>query len=369
MAAGLLAAAAALLALVLPVSAQTLPTDPPARPQGLTGDMTHDMVTLSWDDPGDDTVTSYQVLRRSRDADTYGDDQGAPEFAVVAGDTGSADNSYVDSDVEPDTRYVYRTKARNAAGLSDQSSYFNANTPAAPATPTEVEVEAVPIVVTSTTDDYFVLYVRHQWDENTSVELPVLVKKGEAGTTTLAENLEALPKERYRVEKYLIDTPADIDGDGIDDISDPNPVNPAAAIGIDKGAIALPNLDAFDAVARGFSKFFGKFIIFGLDTNRPGIYFQNTNNYVAHVSFLEAVAMEWDASTMIDGFLYYSPNLIAPDGSAGLYYAWVRQIKPFNQMALFYTVLASSVGALNDNLRPSHTQLQTSLLPVRPACL
>ena len=346
-AAGLLAAAAALLALVPSVSAQAPPTDPPARPQGLTGDVTHDMVTLSWDDPGDDTVTSYQVLRRSRDADTYGDGQGAAEFAVVAGDTGSADSSYVDRDVEPDTRYVYRIKARNAAGLSVQSSYFNANTPAAPAT---VEVEAVPIVVTSTTDDYFVLYVQHQWDENTSVELPVLVKKGEAGTTTLAENLEALPKERYRVEKYLIASPADIDGDGIDDISDPNPVNPAPAIGVNVGAIALPDLDAFDAVARGSSKFFGKFIIFGLATNRPGIYFQNTNNYVAHTVFLEAVDMEWDAASMVDGFLYYDPDLTAPDGSAGLYYARVNQIKPFNQMALFYTVLGSSVGALNDNL-------------------
>ena len=347
--AGLLAAAAALLALVLPVSAQAPPTDPPARPQGLTGDVTHDMVSLRWDDPEDDTVTSYQVLRRSRDADTYGDGQGAPEFAVVAGDTGSADNSYVDSDVEPDTRYVYRIKARNAAGLSDQSSYFNANTPAAPPT-TEVEVEAVPIVVTSTTDDYFVLNVKHQWDENTSVELPVLVKNGEAGTTTLAENLETLPKERYRVEKYLIASPADIDGDGIDDISDPNPVNPAPAIGVNIGAIALPDLDAFDAVSRGSSKFFGKFIIFGLDSNRPGIYFQNTNNYLAHDSFLEAVDMEWDAASMVDGFLYYNPDLTAPDGSAGLYYAWVHQIKPFNQMALFYTVLGSSMGALNDNL-------------------
>ena len=345
--AGLLAAAAALLALVPLASAQAPPTDLPARPQGLTGDVTHDMVTLSWDDPGDDTVTSYQVLRRSRDADTYGDGQGAAEFAVVAGDTGSADNSYVDSDVEPDTRYVYRIKARNAVGLSDQSSYFNANTPAAPAT---VEVEAVPIVVTSTTDDYFALYVQHQWDENTSVELPVLVKEGEAGTTTLAENLEALPKERYRVEKYLIASPADIDGDGIDDISDPNPVNPAPAIGVNVGAIALPDLDAFDAVARGSSKFFGKFIIFGLATNRPGIYFQNTNNYVAHTVFLEAVDMEWDAASMVDGFLYYNPDLTAPDGSAGLYYARVNQIKPFNQMALFYTVLGSSVGALNDNL-------------------
>ena len=356
-AAGLLVAAAVLLVPVPRVSAQAPPTDPPARPQGLTGDVTHDMVTLSWDDPGDDIVTSYQVLRRSRDADTYGDGQGAAEFAVVADDTGSADNSHVDSDVQPYTRYVYRIKARNAAGLSDQSSYFNADTPAAPEAPTEVEVEAVPIVVESTTDDYFVLYVQHQWDENTSVELPVLVKRGETATTTLAENLEALPKERYRVEKYLIASPADIDGDGIDDISDPNPVNPAAAIGVNMGAIALPDLDAFDAVARGSSIFFGKFIIFGLDTNRPGIYFQNTNNYVAHVLFLEAVDMEWDAASMVDGFLYYNPDLTAPDGSAGLYYARVNQIKPFNQMALFYTVLGSSVGALNDNLAlhiPNH---------------
>ena len=60
--------------------------------------------------------------------------------------------------------------------------------------------------------------------------------------------------------------------------------------------------------------------------------------------------MEWDAASMVDGFLYYNPDLTAPDGSAGLYYARVNQIKPFNQMALFYTVLGSSVGALNDNL-------------------
>ena len=75
------------------------------------------------------------------------------------------------------------------------------------------------------------LYVRHDLD-GTEVELPVLVKRGEAGTTTLAENVEALPKERYRVEKYLVAAPADADGDGIDDITElndlgtMNPVNP-----------------------------------------------------------------------------------------------------------------------------------------------
>ena len=80
-------------------------------------------------------------------------------------------------------------------------------------------VDAVPIVVESTTADYFVLYVSHDVD-GTEVDLPVLVKRGEAGTTTLEENVEALPAERYRVEKYLIADPADVDGDCIDDITE-----------------------------------------------------------------------------------------------------------------------------------------------------
>ena len=50
-----------------------------------------------------------------------------------------------------------------------------------PPTPTAVAVDAVPIVVTSTTANYFVLYVSHELNADTTVELPVLVKRGEAG--------------------------------------------------------------------------------------------------------------------------------------------------------------------------------------------
>ena len=122
-----------------------------------------------------------------------------------------------------------------------------------PPTPTAVAVDAVPIVVASTTADYFVLYVSHELDADTTVELPVLVKRGEAGTTTLAENVEAMPAERYRVEKYLIADPADVDGDCIDDITelgDPvgmNPLNPAPAIALSDGAVAIPDEETFDA--------------------------------------------------------------------------------------------------------------------------
>ena len=56
-------------------------------------------------------------------------------FQVHVDDTGSAATSYVDRDVAPETRYVYRIKARNAAGLSVRSHYFGANTPPAPIHP------------------------------------------------------------------------------------------------------------------------------------------------------------------------------------------------------------------------------------------
>ena len=232
------AVACLLFILLSPASAQD--AQPPAQPTGVTASTTSEAVTLAWDEPEDDSITGYQVLRRSRDGDSYGDDQGAPVFAVIADDTGSAEAEYRDSSVTPGTRYVYRIKARNARGLSPWSSYVNAETLTAtaihakdavpksdtdacpdgtPPTPTAVAVDAVPIVVTSTTADYFVLYVSHDVD-GTEVDLPVLVERGEAGTTTLAENVEAMPAERYRVEKYLIADPADVDGDCIDDITE-----------------------------------------------------------------------------------------------------------------------------------------------------
>lgn len=40
----------------------------PAKPTGLTGTVTHDSVTLTWDDPEDGSITGYQILRRDRSA-------------------------------------------------------------------------------------------------------------------------------------------------------------------------------------------------------------------------------------------------------------------------------------------------------------
>ena len=108
----------------------------PAQPTGLNAAATHDSVALSWDDPQDQSITGYQILRRSRDGSNYGDGKGAPEFVVIA-ESASTSATYTDNTVEPETRYVYRVKAVNDRGVSERSSYANAETPAAPASTPE----------------------------------------------------------------------------------------------------------------------------------------------------------------------------------------------------------------------------------------
>ena len=222
-------------------------------------------------------------------------------------------------------------------------------------TPAAVAVTAVPIVVESTTADYFVLYVKHVLVEGRrEVEIPVLVKKGEAGTTTLSESVEALPAERYRVEKYLIADPGDVDGDCIDDITelaDPvgmNPVNPAPAIELSDGAVAVPDRETFDTLA--FNQNIVKFVMFDWETDAPGVYFMNTNTHGGHPSFLDAVGIDRYQLGLVEGYFIYDSELVAPDGSLGVYYYWLSLVSAFSFTARNHTLLAASMPLLDDNL-------------------
>ena len=159
------------------------------------------------------------------------------------------------------------------------------------------------IVVESTADEYFVLYVRP--DLSNAHELPVLVTLGEEGTTTLTEELPPLPRAHYRAEKFLIADPADTDGDGIDDIAelaDPvgmNPLNPAAAISFVDGALAVPDRETFEALAYKGNRIsyhsylrdleFVNFYIVDVYSGYPRVYFINTNTHLSHPEFWTAI--------------------------------------------------------------------------------
>ena len=97
-------------------------TSPPAKAGGLITAASHDSVLLAWDNPDDDSITGYQILR-GPDADN---------LAALVDDTGSATASYTDNSVAAQTTYVYAVKGRNARGLGPQSDPVTATTLAAP---------------------------------------------------------------------------------------------------------------------------------------------------------------------------------------------------------------------------------------------
>ena len=93
------------------------PTEPPPAPTGLTGTINDDgSITLSWTAPDDDSVTGYQILRRRPQREET-------DLEVYVDDTGSPAATYTDTTTVEPTRYVYRVKARNAAGLSEWSNF------------------------------------------------------------------------------------------------------------------------------------------------------------------------------------------------------------------------------------------------------
>ena len=124
--------------------------DPPAMPTGLSPSVSHDAVTLTWDDPQDDSITGYVILRRDRAIHPTG------TFVTIAGDTGSADTAYTDDTVEPDREYVYRIKAINEHGqVSEMSDWRRIDTPSIPVPdkPTGLSAVVSYNTVTITWDD------------------------------------------------------------------------------------------------------------------------------------------------------------------------------------------------------------------------
>ena len=218
----LLALAGALFALYIhPAYAQD--GSPPAKPTGLYATASHDQVILTWDDPGDDSITGYVILRRVRVNNTGGD------FSELVANTGSAAATYTDDTVAANTTYTYRIKAINGAGTSERSRWFHIEIPAPPVPdkPRGLEATATHDTVTLTWDDpgddsitgYVIL--RRVRVNDTGGEFSVLAADtGSAATTYTDDTVAASTTYTYRIKAinehgvsersrwYHIDTPA-----------------------------------------------------------------------------------------------------------------------------------------------------------------
>ena len=358
--------------LLYPAYAQS--GDEASTPSNLTAAIADGGVILNWSSPAQNapSVTGYEILRRRPK-------EGAGALLVLVADTGSTATTYLDATAnEPGVRYGYRVRALRGSEKSSRSNYARVDLPEeadeteptpAPAprgvtvqpsdaqsgdqcpdpapTPTAVDVTAVPIVVESTTDDYFVLYVNHDVD-GAEVEFPVLVKRGEAGTTTLAENVEALPVERYRVEKYLIADPADVDMDCLDDLADTSPLNHSHRFELDPedGAMTIANLARFEELVNDGVV---KFVLVELASSTPEIYFQNTEKYLLHTEFAAHLGID-------DGHIIWAPAEIKYDsnillnGDEGVYYYTLERDYTSSQIERIHTLLAANLPVIDHNL-------------------
>ena len=91
-------------------------------------------VMLVWQDPSDDSITGYQVLRGPA----------ADNLAVIEDDTGSGGTSYTDTSPPTGQTHTYGVKARNPTGLSEISNTLTATVP---------EPEEEPTVASHTSTD------------------------------------------------------------------------------------------------------------------------------------------------------------------------------------------------------------------------
>ena len=181
--------------------------EPPATPTGLSAAViSHDTVTLTWDNPQDDAITGYVILRRDREIHPVG------TFVTIADDTGSADTTYTDDTVEPDKQYVYRIKAINEHGqVSEISLWFRADTPAAPeppATPTGLSAavishDTVTLTWDNPQDDAITGYVilrRDREIDPVGTFVTIADDTGSADTTYTDDTVEPDKQYVYRIK-------------------------------------------------------------------------------------------------------------------------------------------------------------------------
>ena len=102
---------------------QRVKDNPPAAPTGLiAARIGHSVLTLTWDDPQDDTITGYRIMRGAS----------ATSLSTLENDTESVRTEYEDATVEPETTYHYAVVALSTNGDSPQSGSLSTTTPAAP---------------------------------------------------------------------------------------------------------------------------------------------------------------------------------------------------------------------------------------------
>ena len=176
---------------------------------------------------------------------------------------------------------------------------------------------------------YYILEAEH----SPSFTWPSSIAMGMNGTMIISEPGAAYPVENYTVWEYDVSNPGDIDGDGVDDITEfqnmptDAPLNYAEPVNFIDGATSVPDAETFMELAAvnnvGWAPFlddqlYVKFGILNRDTPEPQVYFINSNTHGVHYGFWNAIGANVTGDDS-SGEIVFNPTQINPNGVIGGY--------------------------------------------------
>lgn len=187
--------------------------------------------------------------------------------------------------------------------------------------------------VNSSPLNYYLLQIRHHPDS--AFKTTSSMTLGQSGTTFITEPLGYYPLSHYLVTQYVIQTPEDSDGDGIDDIAEftnmplQSPLNAAESTAITDALVGIDNLERFDEISVKHDtvqwneylngKAFVKYLIEDFNTSSPKIYFINSKTHRLHIDFANAIGIEYPSESIKSGHIIYHPTIVSNNRSPGTF--------------------------------------------------
>lgn len=213
------------------------------------------------------------------------------------------------------------------------------------------------LTVASTEDNYYVLHVRNA--PQSPLAHPVALVTGHNGTVELTESMAAYPLAEYSVTEHLVQSPADMDADGLNDLVEwaqmpaKSPFNAAQPIDFYQGTTCIPDRATFKQLSfldaqpdqphalQNTEEV--KFFIHSKDADFPELYFINSNNYALHTDFALSIGLTNDG-TLMTGSIIFHPNVPALNGVLGVYRV---VFQPNNNFSFPYIQKAMDLLAVN----------------------
>lgn len=209
---------------------------------------------------------------------------------------------------------------------------------------------------------YYVLKAQH----SPTFEWETSMTMGVNGTMVISEPAAAYPLSDYTITEHDIASPDDLDGDGIDDITEFNnmptdaPINFADPIAFIDGATSIPDAQTFTGLATinnvSWAPFldgqlYVKFGILDRDSNDPKIYFINSHTYSIHASFWNGIGATVNGDDG-SGEIVFNPSDILPNGVIGSYSFNFSfgDAKSFEATQRTYELLVANMPFLQNNM-------------------